>query len=223
MDDNRESFIFYRSFYEAIKDLPKKNQLEIFTSICEMSLNFQEIELKGLSGTIFKLIKPQIEANNKRYKNGLKGAKYGSLGGRPKKPQENPKETPNKNVNDNDNVNDNKNIKRNTKEKEINIIEDYQNNIGSCSPFIYEQLVELENDYGSLKVQQAIKIAVSNGKKTLNYIKGILNQWGDKSWDEILKGRDKTSTNWFNKEIKSKPLTAEEEKEMEELLNEFKD
>lgn len=116
---NRDSFIFYRSFYEAIQDLPKENQLELYNAIAQYSLNFEEPALNGLSNTIFKLIKPQLDANTKRFINGKKGAEHGKKGGRPKneKPQNNPTgdkennptETPNKNVNVNKNVNKNNN------------------------------------------------------------------------------------------------------------------
>ena len=50
----RDSFIFYRSFYEAINDLPEKSQLKVYKAICEMSLNFDEIYLSELSLTIFR-------------------------------------------------------------------------------------------------------------------------------------------------------------------------
>lgn len=100
----RDSFVFYRSFYEAIKDLDKKEQSNLLSAICELALNGNEIELNGISSTIFKLIKPQINANLKRYRNGSKG-------GRPKtekKPKENQSKTKHKpNVNDNVNVNEN--------------------------------------------------------------------------------------------------------------------
>lgn len=110
----RDSFVFYRSFYDAIKGLPRDIQGEIYTAIMEYGLYGKETEnLKPIAQSIFTLIQPQIEANNKRFENGKKGAEYGVRGGRPKKnnpketpkkPQENPKETPN--VNDNVNVND---------------------------------------------------------------------------------------------------------------------
>ena len=62
----RDSSIFYRSFYEAIKTLPEVNQIEVYNAIFEYSFNFVEVELYGLSNTIFMLIKPQLMANNKR-------------------------------------------------------------------------------------------------------------------------------------------------------------
>lgn len=120
----RESFVFYRSFYDAIKDLPRDVQGEIYTAIMEYSLYGKETEnLKPIARSVFTLMKPQIDVNNKRFENGKKGAEHGSKGGRPRKeetprkpqnnpeetpikPQENPKETPN--VNDNVNANENK-------------------------------------------------------------------------------------------------------------------
>ena len=68
----RTYFIFYRSFYEAITDLPEANQLELYRAIFELSLNENEPELTGISKTVFTLIKPQILANNQRFKNGTK-------------------------------------------------------------------------------------------------------------------------------------------------------
>ncbi|MCD7779841.1 MAG: DUF6291 domain-containing protein [Candidatus Gastranaerophilales bacterium] len=108
----RESFLFYRSFYNAIRLLGDKSRLKLYDSV--MKLNFEsdenvsnleqlctEIETKlEQNRTIyaqFLLIKPQIIANLMKYKNGCKGAEYGALGaefgkfgGRPKKPPKNP-------------------------------------------------------------------------------------------------------------------------------------
>ncbi len=110
----RDSFIFYRSFFEAIDGLENATQQnQIYKAIIQYSLDFTEPELEGICKTIWILIKPQLDANIKRYRNGLKGAKHGAKGGRPKtpkKPQNNPKETPNLTPNVNVNVNENVNI-----------------------------------------------------------------------------------------------------------------
>lgn len=66
----RDTMIIYRSFFEAIRELPKENQSEIWNAVYELGLNGIEIELQGLSKTIFMLVKPQIEANLKRFNNG---------------------------------------------------------------------------------------------------------------------------------------------------------
>lgn len=104
----RESMIIYRSFFEAIKELPKEQQADVWNAVYELGLNNNEVQLTGISKTIFTLIKPQIEANIKKYINGKK----------PKtKPKESKTEAKNKqiksktqgNVNVNVNVNDNVN------------------------------------------------------------------------------------------------------------------
>lgn len=103
----RDSFVFYRSFYEAIKRLPEKEQAESFRAIMEYALNDNEPKEDGVATAIYLMAKPQIDANNKRYQNGTKG-------GRPitkSKPSDNQtitKAEPNVNENVNDNVNDNK-------------------------------------------------------------------------------------------------------------------
>lgn len=122
MAEEKESFVFYKSFFEALKDLKEKDRLKVYDAICELALNGNEQKLIGLPKTIFTLIKPQILANTKRYENGKKG-------GRPKKEtsgfekektkglEENKtdgfqnEETETKpNVNVNENVNDNVNV-----------------------------------------------------------------------------------------------------------------
>lgn len=70
----RDSFVFYRSFYEAIKELPRDVQGEIYTAIMEYSLYGRETEnLKPIARSVFVLIKPTLDANNARYLNAKKG------------------------------------------------------------------------------------------------------------------------------------------------------
>ena len=70
----RESFVFYRSFYEAIKDLPRDVQGEIYTAIMEYGLYGNETEqLKPIARSVFTLIKPVIDSNYVRYENGKAG------------------------------------------------------------------------------------------------------------------------------------------------------
>ena len=65
----RESMIIYRSFFEAIKELPKEEQADVWNAVYELGLNNKEVQLTGISKTIFTLIKPQIEANVKIFLN----------------------------------------------------------------------------------------------------------------------------------------------------------
>ena len=127
-DKVRESFVFYRSFFDAIVSLSAKEQLAIYNAIALYALDGIEPDIAKMSKTsraMWALIKPQIYSNIKRYENGCKGAEHGAKGGAPKgnsnaeknNPKttpkgvngNNPKTTPNENVNDNENVNENDN------------------------------------------------------------------------------------------------------------------
>ena len=72
--EEKESFIFYRSFFEALQDLKDKERLKIYDAICDLALNEIDTELTGISKTVFTLIKPQILSNTKKYKDGKKRA-----------------------------------------------------------------------------------------------------------------------------------------------------
>lgn len=109
----RDSFIFYRSFFEAIKKIENAtDKANAYDAICELALNGNEIELMGIADIIFPLIKPQIVANNKRYRNGCK-EKTNKNNAKAKDKQSESKtqanENENVNENENDNVNENNN------------------------------------------------------------------------------------------------------------------
>lgn len=70
--DLRDSVVFYRSFYDAIKNIPEADQLKVYTAIMEYAMNDVQPEIDGIALAIFLLVKPQIDANNKRYENGKK-------------------------------------------------------------------------------------------------------------------------------------------------------
>ena len=124
----RDSFIFYRSFLNSIRHLDDAEQLQLYNAIVTYSLDQIEPELTRYAMAVWQAIKPQLDANHRKYEAGCKG-------GKPKpnqsvtkaepspnqrltkvKPQANqdvtktePKPNLMYNVNDNDNVNDNVN------------------------------------------------------------------------------------------------------------------
>lgn len=98
--------IFYRSFYEAIKNLGVNDQCEIYNAIFTYGLDFQEPELSGVAASFWMLIKPQIDANIKRYENGKKPKQKQNES----KTEANQKQTKSKQqTNVNENVNENEN------------------------------------------------------------------------------------------------------------------
>lgn len=105
----RESFVFYRSFYEATKDLEPVDYKSAVNAIVQYALNgIESKDLTPIAQAIFVMAKPQIDKNNRRYVSGCKGgAPVGNQNAR-KQPKNNQNQ-PNDNDNDNDNGNDNGN------------------------------------------------------------------------------------------------------------------
>lgn len=110
--EKRDSFVFYRSFLEAIDQADTESQLKLYRAIALYALNGEEPRLVGLVNAVWLAIKPQLDANYKRFQNGKKGGKFGFLGaehgkkgGAPKGNQnarKNKNNPPNVNVNVND-------------------------------------------------------------------------------------------------------------------------
>ncbi len=194
----KDSFIFYRSFYDSIKELPLEMQTKLYNTIFAYQFEEKEEKLSGIEKAVFTLIKPQLNANNTRYENGCKGAEFGKLGGRPKKEkplknptgviEENPNVTPNENDNENVNENDNENVNVVESDSRADgshqpdscvdeVVKFYEQNFGTISPFIFETLNSYRSNFTDDIIIYAMQLAVEAGAKTINYIKAILNNW----------------------------------------------
>lgn len=72
----RKSFLFYESFYLAVKDLPKDVQLEVYTAIIRYALYGEEpVSPRPFTASIFALVKPNIDSYTLRVSNGQKGGR----------------------------------------------------------------------------------------------------------------------------------------------------
>ena len=94
--DERGQFTFYRSFWEAVKGLPKKDKLPILESIISYALD--GIEPSGLTQSqfaFFLLVKPTLDSSRKKAASGKQGGKTLKANGKQNesKPQANHKQT----------------------------------------------------------------------------------------------------------------------------------
>ena len=108
----RDSTIIYRSFYEAIKDLEIADQGIVWNAIFEYSLNFKEVELTGIPKVVFTLVKPNLQANMKRFENGSKPKQKQTGSEKKAKQKQNiskPKANKDDNVNKDNNLDSNEN------------------------------------------------------------------------------------------------------------------
>lgn len=128
---NRDSFIFYRSFFMATKCLKNEEKAQLFDAICSYALDGEINDLDGTAFGMFQLIKPQLDANRKRFENGcVKKQKISKTEAKPKQKISKTEANVNVNVNVNDNVNDNvtdnvnenNNLNNKTNTKEIHAV-----------------------------------------------------------------------------------------------------
>lgn len=209
----RDSFIFYRSFYEAISELPKENQADTYDAIMQYALNQKEIELTGISKAIFSLVKPQLDANYKKYENGKqkKSKKEAKVKQNESKAETNVNDNENENVNENVNDNDNDNVGDSCVDGLQEVIDFYSNNIGFLNPYGLKILESYVEDMSSELVIYAMQISVENNKKTISYIKAILNNWTKaniKTLEEAKRENKKKVSS--NKQIEQRKYTESE-------------
>ena len=110
----RDSMIFYRSFYESVEGMSPVIKAEVYDAIFKYALDFKEPEFTdNVAKAMFTLIKPQLDANIKRFENGKKPkTKQNESKTEAKDKQNVSKVEANNNVNDNVNVNKNENIEQ---------------------------------------------------------------------------------------------------------------
>jgi hypothetical protein len=71
----RDSFVFYRSFFQSTKRLTKEDKAELFEAICSYALDGESIEMSAVPDAIFSVIKPNLDANRRKWENGCKEKK----------------------------------------------------------------------------------------------------------------------------------------------------
>ena len=65
----RPQFTFYRSYYEALKTLPKKDREQVIMAICAYALDEEEPALSGVPASCFTLIRPTLDTGRNKAKN----------------------------------------------------------------------------------------------------------------------------------------------------------
>lgn len=93
--EERATFTFFRSFYEAALLLDnKEQQADFFLSLCAYALNGEEPELTGASAALFLLAKPNLDASKRKASSGAVGGKAKANSKQSEsKPQANAKQT----------------------------------------------------------------------------------------------------------------------------------
>lgn len=123
MSKTKESFVFYKDWWNAISGMPKEIRSEVCESVIRYAFGEAEACPDGMAAMALRFIAPQIDRDRAKYEATCKvRQEAGRLGGAPKgntnaakqtQPAENnqnqAKQPDNDNVNETENVNDNKN------------------------------------------------------------------------------------------------------------------
>lgn len=199
----RESVVFYRSFFEAIKELPPEDFKKSVCAIMEYGLNEKEPETTGIEKTIYLLAKPQIDANNRRYLNGTKG-------GRPKTKQEpnnNQTETkpePKEKEKEKVKVKGKDNTSAAADSDESPCAGRFLLNDGTEYAVSENDVVTYQQLYPGIDVRQELRniqawcLSNPKNRKTRNGAKRFLNGWLNRAQDSSRPEKKTTSTNKFN-------------------------
>lgn len=96
----RKQFTWYRSYYDALKELPAEEFRDIVLAVCAYALDGEEPELSGVARAIFTLIRPTLEVGRSKAENRSR-AEQTSLyaeqtGNSPEQTKNKPEQTQNK-------------------------------------------------------------------------------------------------------------------------------
>ena len=210
----RDTIVFYKSFVDAIETQSKEIQAEIYHLVFDYAFNGTEPnqeEYNSVSIAMFMLMRPQIDANNKKYENGKKGGRTKAepndnqtvTKSKPKANQAETKTEPKsekEEPNVNDNVNDNDNVN-------VNVLKDVSSEPEETptpeptSPTVAEIVL---NDKSKAKITQA---EVDEWKKLYPAVDVLQELRKMTAWCEANPTKRKTKrgikafiVNWLNKE-----------------------
>lgn len=156
MTQERKGFMCYRSFRDAIKELPIEERLEVYEAIVDYALDKIEPETAKMSGAVrmaWKLIKPTLEADWTRWQNGCKGgAPSESMRGNQnarKQPKTNQEQTENKPKTNQNKPTVYQDSRIKIEDSRLEIVDNSKNNI-SRKNIEKEFLSEVEDDFREL-------------------------------------------------------------------------
>jgi hypothetical protein len=208
METRKDSFIFYKSFYDALKMLDDNaDKIRVIDALCDYAfygLSEKGDALEGIGKAIFIIAQPLIDATIKNYENGKKGgrpsntiqintSKTGGFG----RVKTNDNDNANLNVKDNVNLNVKDNVNLNVKEN-VKKIRDNNNHYLSRIPS-FSEITEYISEK-NLDVDPA---------KFFAY-------YEEKGW-EVVDNWQKALLGWAKKRAEWKKESAEPEDEYAKL------
>lgn len=217
----QNSFVFYRSFLGAIREMEEPDQLAMFRAICDYALDGEEPVLtSAIQRAVFAAIRPSIDTNNAKREGGKRGGRPKTRTDKttPKNAQtigleeknlpeqgfdsENHKnqtfsETEN-NVDVYEDVDvDEEEFKEGSSRTDTalaKLIQDYEQEIGSFPRSALDKLQAYRAAAGDEMIHLAIQEAAQHNARSWSYVDGVLDSWrkeGVKTPGDLAARREK--------------------------------
>lgn len=212
------SFAIYREYWDLITLLTEKEQANVIIAVFKYMFEDEEIKLSEREKKVFVNLKRPLDKSKNKANNS-----------KTKKSQNEIK------LKSNENQNEIKIKSTRTTHQDVNVIVNdnvYVNNIYSyiednfgrtLSSIEYEEIETWEDNE---LTRYAIKQAVLNGKYSINYISGILNNFKknnitsvQQAQSEHKKFKNGNVPDWFDEEIKKEEISDERKAKAEAIRN----
>lgn len=235
----KDSFILYTEQKEVVDKLTDEQAGKIFKAIYEYVKTDKMPKLDGLLDIVIIPFKQSLDRNMEKWEEiKKKRSEAGKIGAEIKKQKQakeaNANFAKNKIANQAVNVSVPVNVNDNVTTTVVNnasdscvdglqkIIEFYNNNIGLLSPYGLEVLQDYLKDVDYEVVIFAMQRAVEANKKTIQYIKGTLNNWVNAGVKTLIEAQEESRA--FKNKNNPKEETEEEKnarkvRELEALIN----
>ena len=219
-NENRESFVFYRSFLGAIREMEQADQLAMFWAICDYAMDGKEPVLQSaIQRAVFAVIRPSIDTNIAKREGGMRGGRPKSrtektmlqnaetigfeetnLPGKGFDSQNHPKQTFSKTENnvDVDEDVDVDGFKESSSSRTdtalAKLIQDYEQEIGVFPRSALDKLQAYRAEVGDEMVHLAIHEAAQHNGRSWSYLDSVLSTWrkeGVKTPGDLAARREK--------------------------------
>lgn len=229
MDKN--SFLIYTDYEEQFNLLTDEQLGQLIRAIMQYEKTGEILKLDGMLKMAFSFIKTQLDRDREKYEEKCaKNRENAKRGGRPKKQMDNKKpngfkgnqtdakKPDNDNEDDNDNEEDDDDDNNNNDVVSDSCVDGlqkvtkfYEQNINLLTPYTAKILEDFTEELGQDLVIYAMQIAIENNKKTISYIKAILNNWSKaniKTLEEAKRENKKKVSS--DKQIEQRKYTEDE-------------
>ena len=222
----KDSFILYTEQKEVIDKLTDEQAGKLIKAIYEYVSTEKMPKLDPLLDIAITPIKQNLDKNADKYEEiKRKRSEAGKIGAETKKQKQAKQananfakqtvanQAVNDNDNDNDNVNDNNNnvvVGDSCVDGLQDVIDFYNDNIGLITPYGLEVLSDYAKEMSYDVIIYAMQKAVEANIRTIQYIKGTLNNWQKAGVKNLIQAKEE-SRNF--KKGKSEPVKGETEEE----------